>query len=150
MAETNVEWLTPKEMATRCGVSPETLRYYEQEGLLNVVARNAGNQRRYDADDVAWVEVLRCLRVTALPIHELKRFAELVRQGNDGLAGRIDLLKAHRREVLAQRRALDGALKMIDHKIDVYAQQLDSVPPVDTHGVNTTLTLRGQGVRRAL
>ncbi len=150
MAEAEVEWLTPKEMATRCGISPETLRYYEQEGLLDVVARNSGNQRRYDAGDVAWVEVLRCLRVTALPIRELKRFADLVRQGNDGLLGRIGLLQAHRHEVLAQRRALDDALEMIDHKIDAYAKQLDAVPAVDTHGVTTTPTLGGRGVRRRI
>ncbi len=135
------------EMAERCGVSAETLRYYEREGLLDGVARSDGNQRRYSAEDVAWVGVLRCLRVTAMPIREMKRFAELVRLGDAGLAERVELLESHRDEVLAQRAALDDALAMIDHKIEVYTQSLSGLPPVDTAGVSTTPTLGGCGVR---
>jgi len=142
------EWLSPSEMAARCGVSTETLRYYEREGLLTGVARSPTNRRRYSADNVAWVEVLRCLRVTALPIRERRRFAELVRLEDEGLEERIQLLVAHRNDVIAQREALDDALRMIDHKIDVYTTSLDSVPEVDTGGVVTTPTLRGRGVRR--
>lgn len=141
-------WFSPSEMASRCGVSTETLRYYEREGLLTDVARSPSNQRRYNADDVAWVEVLRCLRVTALPIREMRRFAELVRLEDEGLEERIALLANHRNEVVAQREALDDALRMIDHKIEVYTATLDSVPQVDTDGVSTTPTLGGRGVRR--
>ncbi len=137
------------EMAERCGVSAETLRYYEREGLLDQVARTSGNQRRYSADDVAWVQVLRCLRVTAMPIREMKRFAELVRLGDAGLTQRVELLEAHRSEVLAQREALDDALAMIDHKIEVYTASMTAAPDVDTAGVETTPTLRGRGVRAA-
>ncbi|MEM9564176.1 MAG: MerR family transcriptional regulator [Actinomycetota bacterium] len=140
-------WLTPMEMADRCGVSTETLRYYEREGLLDRVARGDGNHRRYSADDVAWVGVLRCLRVTAMPIREMKRFAELVRLGDAGMADRVELLEAHRTEVLAQRSALDDAIEMIDHKIDVYRRSLTGQPSIDTGGVSTTPTLGGRGVR---
>ncbi len=141
------EWLTPMEMAERCGVSAETLRYYEREGLLDRVARGEGNHRRYSADDVAWVGVLRCLRVTAMPIREMKRFAELVRLGDAGVADRVELLEAHRVEVLAKRAALDDALQMIDHKIDVYRRSLAGPPTADTAGRSTTPTLGGRGVR---
>lgn len=58
--------LTPAEMADACEVSIDTLRYYEKEGLLEPVERTSGGQRRYNADDVAWVHVLRCLPVTAI------------------------------------------------------------------------------------
>jgi len=142
------EWLSPGEMAARCGVSTETLRYYEREGLLTEVARSPSNRRQYSADNVAWVEVLRCLRVTALPIREMRRFAELVRLEDEGLEERLELLVAHRNDVLAQRDALDDALRMIDHKIEVYTTTLDPVPEVDTGDVQTTPTLRGRGVRR--
>ncbi len=141
-------WFSPSEMAARCGVSTETLRYYEREGLLTEVARSPSNQRRYSPDDVAWVEVLRCLRVTALPIREMRRFAELVRLEEDGLEERIALLAAHRLDVIAQREALDDALRMIDHKIEVYTATLDAVPEVDTNVVLTTPTLGGRGIRR--
>lgn len=141
------EWLSPMEMAVRCGVTAETLRYYEREGLFDHVQRSDGNQRRYSPDDVAWVGVLRCLRVTAMPIRVMKRFAELVRSGEAGLPERVELLRSHRTEVLEQRAALDDALAMIDHKIEVYSTALTQLPDVDTRGVTTTPTIGGRGIR---
>ena len=143
------EWLSPMEMADRCGVSTETLRYYEREGLFDRVERTDGNQRRYSAEDVAWAGVLRCLRVTAMPIREMKRFAELVRLGDEGLPERVELLRSHREAVIEQRVALDDALTMIDHKIEVYSAALNDSPDVDTQGVTTTPTLGGRGIRNA-
>ena len=140
-SEQTNEWLSPMEMAERSGVSAETLRYYEREGLLDRVHRNDSNQRRYGADDVAWVSVLRCLRVTAMPIREMKRFADLVRLGEAGMGERVELLRKHRDEVLAQRAALDDALAMIDHKIEAYSAALTDLPDVDTSGATTTPTI---------
>ena len=112
-------------MAEQCEISIDTLRYYEREGLLlEPVARTSGGQRRYSPDDVGWINVLRCLRTTALPIREMRRFAEMVRQGDDAIAGRVDILVAHRESVIEQQRALDEALEMIDHKIEVYTNTL--------------------------
>lgn len=80
----------PAQMAEACGVSVDTLRYYEREGLLDQVDRTDAGQRRYSADDVAWVRVLRCLRVTAMPIREMKVFGDLVRRGDDAIEQRLD------------------------------------------------------------
>ena len=114
--------LTPGDMAGACGVSIDTLRYYEREGLLDPISRTGGGQRRYNAHDVAWVEILRCLRVTALPIREMRRFAELVRAGDDGIPERLALLQRHRTSVLAQIVELQRALSVVDHKIEIYSQ----------------------------
>lgn len=145
--EHTTDWLSPMEMTAECGISAETLRYYEREGLLNQVERTDGNQRRYSPEDVGWVSVLRCLRVTAMPIREMKRFAELVRAGDARLPERLELLRSHRAEVLEQRAALDDALAMIDHKIDIYSSTLKQPPDVDTRGITTTPTIGGRGVR---
>jgi DNA-binding transcriptional MerR regulator len=127
-------------------VTVDTLRYYERERLL-APGRTQGNQRRYSADDVAWVKVLRCLRVTAMPVRDMRRFAELVRQGDAGIPVRIDLLRSHRTQVMEQMTALEDALTTIDHKIAVYAEALDSTPDADTGGIATMPTLGGQGAR---
>jgi DNA-binding transcriptional MerR regulator len=140
-------WLSPAEMAEACDVTVDTLRYYEREHLLASVSRSRGGQRRYQTDDVAWVKVLRCLRVTALPIREMRRFAQLVRAGDAGVGERLNLLREHRAEVERQLIAMQDALTTIDHKIEWYAQELDRIPHVDTHGVSTTPTLGGRGIR---
>ena len=93
MSTTTHEFLTPAEMADACGVSIDTLRYYEREGLLEPVARTESGRRRYSADDAAWVRVLRCLRVSAMPIRDMKEFAELVRRGDEAIPDRLDILR---------------------------------------------------------
>ncbi len=148
MGHTNeVAWLSPSEMSAACDVTTDTLRYYEREGLLDSISRSDGGQRRYSVDDVAWVRVLRCLRVTALPIRDMRRFAELVRQGDSAIPARLELLSAHRVRVVEQIEALHDAITMIDHKIEAYTDALSSIPETDTEGVSTMPTLGGQGAR---
>lgn len=142
------QYLSPAQMAEACDVSVDTLRYYEREGLLDGVRRTMGNQRRYSADDVAWVKVLRCLRVTAMPVRTMRRFAEFVREGDAGIAGRLGLLREHRADVVRQRVEIEEALSMIDHKIEVYEQQLDGHPDADVDDTAAMPTLGGQGARR--
>ena len=40
------------ELAKTAGVNPQTVRYYEREGLLDEPARNAAGYRDYDASAV--------------------------------------------------------------------------------------------------
>jgi DNA-binding transcriptional MerR regulator len=113
--------LTPAEMAEACEVTIDTLRYYEREGLLDQIPRTDGGQRIFSRDDVAWVRVLRCLRTTAMPIREMRHFAELVRIGDSAIPERVELLARHRIVVLAQIDDLHRALEMIDHKLEAYS-----------------------------
>ncbi|MFK8025799.1 MAG: MerR family transcriptional regulator [Ilumatobacter sp.] len=112
--------LTPAEMADRTGVSIDTLRYYEREGLIDPVARAASGHRRYSVDDVLWVEVLRCLRETGMTIEQLRHYCELGQQGESTQAERRDLLLEHRAEVEQQIAARNEALRLIDHKLAFY------------------------------
>ncbi|MDJ0769312.1 MAG: MerR family transcriptional regulator [Ilumatobacter sp.] len=117
--------LTPAEMAERTGVSIDTLRYYEREGLINHVARADSGHRRYSADDVLWVEVLRCLRETGMTIEQLRHYCELGEQGEQTRPERLQLLLDHRARVERQMADLRDALALIDHKIGFYSDQLD-------------------------
>ncbi len=117
-------WLTPAQMAERSGVSIETLRYYEREGLINAISRTASGHRRYNPDDVMWIEVLRCLRDTGMSIEQLRQYCDLGEQGDHTQPERLHLLQSHREAVLAQIAQMHESLKLIDHKIDFYVQGL--------------------------
>ncbi len=124
--DTDATLLSPAEMAEACEVTVDTLRYYEREGLLDVIERTAGGQRRYTSHDVAWVQLLRCLRVTALPIRDMRRFAELMRIGDAAIPQRVELLEEHRRTVVQQMDELRAALTRIDEKLTTYGAMLES------------------------
>jgi DNA-binding transcriptional MerR regulator len=109
------------EAARRTGVSVHTLRYYERAGLVvTEVDRTAGGRRRYRQLDLDWITVCTRLRATGMPIKGIRRYAELVAAGHGNERERLELLQAHRADVLAHLAELQQNLQLIDHKIDVY------------------------------
>ncbi len=112
--------LTPSEMAARTGVSIDTLRYYEKEGLIQNVARATSGHRRYSEDDALWIEVLRCLRNTGMTMEQLRRYCELGAQGDHTEPERKQMLLDHRALVEQQIADREAALALIDHKLGFY------------------------------
>lgn len=111
---------TPGQVAERTGFSLDTLRYYERIGLLERVARNAAGQRRFTDDDLGWLDLIRCLRDTGMPIAEMLRFAELIRTGDHTIPDRIALLEDHDRKVEEQIAELREKQEAIKRKIAYY------------------------------
>ncbi|MFF5407226.1 MerR family transcriptional regulator [Streptomyces misionensis] len=119
------EWLSIGEVAERTGLSVHALRFYEREGLLvGPVRRTASGRRRYTGLDVDWLLICVRLRESGMPLADLGRFAELVRQGPGNEAERLRLLDAHRQRVDARIEALEECRSIIAWKSGVYAEHL--------------------------
>jgi DNA-binding transcriptional MerR regulator len=117
--------VTIAEAARRTGVSAHTLRYYERAGLVvSPVDRTSGGRRRYRQLDLKWIVICTKLRATGMPIRGIRRYAELVAAGPGNEAERLELLEAHRADVLEKLAEIQENLKVIDHKIDVYRGSL--------------------------
>jgi DNA-binding transcriptional MerR regulator len=112
--------LTVGEAAERVGLTTYTLRWYEQEGLVAPVGRDSAGRRRYTEVDVNWLVLLTRLRRTGMPVRDMRRYAELARQGDRTLGARRALFEAHRARVLARMAELEEDLKVLDYKIDAY------------------------------
>ncbi|MFI5832934.1 MerR family transcriptional regulator [Micromonospora sp. NPDC051300] len=112
--------LSVGEAAERVGLTTYTLRWYEQEGLVAPVGRDSAGRRRYTEADVNWLFLLTRLRRTGMPVRDMRRYAELARQGDRTLGARRALFEAHRVRVLARMADLTEDLKVLDHKIDAY------------------------------
>jgi DNA-binding transcriptional MerR regulator len=117
--------MTIAEAARASGVSAYTLRYYERAGLIDGVDRAASGHRRYDDADLAWIEVLQRLRATGMPIQRIRRYAELVREGDGNERDRLALLQEHRDAVEATLAEVQKHLAFIEKKIKVYEGKLN-------------------------
>ena len=118
--------LSIAEAAARTGLTPDTLRYYERDGLmLRRVPRGAAGHRQYDEHDLTWIVLLTRLRATGMPIRDVRRYADLVRAGDGNEQDRLDLLRAHREHVLAQLAEVTEHLGAIDRKIGIYVDKLE-------------------------
>ncbi|HEY1706132.1 MAG TPA: MerR family transcriptional regulator [Trebonia sp.] len=119
------EGVTIAEAARRTGVSAHTLRYYERVGLVvSPVDRTAGGRRRYHYLDLKWIIICTKLRATGMPIKGIRRYADLVAAGPGNEPERLELLEAHRADVLARLTEIRENLKEIDRKIDLYRGSL--------------------------
>lgn len=109
---------SPSHAAEATGLTLDTLRYYEREGLIGPVARVSG-QRRYDDSDLAWIGVITCLRDAGLGIADLRQFTRLLR-AESGDTSRVDFLRDRRRELLEHIDRMTAALGVLDDKIAHY------------------------------
>jgi DNA-binding transcriptional MerR regulator len=110
------------ELAKRTGVTAHTIRYYERIGLLPFADRDAGGQRDYDESILVWIEFLKRLKTTGMPIREMLRYAGLRAQGDHTGPERRALLAAHRDRVRAHLANLQASLLVLDTKIDSYVE----------------------------
>lgn len=108
------------EVAARTGLSIDTLRWYEREGLLDQVPRDPAGRRRFGGPDLQRLVMLIRLRATGMPVAEMKRYAELQRGGPATDLDRALLLGAHRDRVIAHIADLQGNLELINRKINSY------------------------------
>jgi len=120
------------EAATAAGTTPDTIRYYDREGLLDALDRDAAGNRRFTADDVGWLRVLRCLRDTGMTIADLRAFCSV--DATVRPRERLVVLQAHRQRVLDRIRQTQDEVAVIDGKIDAYCALVlaheDHVPEV--------------------
>src|ERR1700685_2015297 len=125
--------LTIAEAAERTGLTRNTLRYYERDGLMLGVARADSGHRRYSERDLGWIELITKLRATGMPIREVRRYAELVRAGDGNEGERLALLRVHREQVRAQLDTMAAYLDAIDMKISYYADASGSCESPDSY-----------------
>ena len=108
------------EVSEQCGISADTLRYYERIGLLPPVNRSDSGIRDYSDLDVRRVEFIKCMRTAGLPVEVLIKYYQLVQQGDDTIEDRKAILLEHRAEVEARMAELQKTLDLLDYKIGFY------------------------------
>ncbi|MCM2419221.1 MULTISPECIES: MerR family transcriptional regulator [unclassified Streptomyces] len=111
---------TISEVVTVTGLSAHTLRWYERIGLMPHVDRSHTGQRRYTNRDLHWLAFVGKLRLTGMPVADMVRYAEMVREGEQTFAARQELLVAHREDVHRRIAELQDTLAVLDYKIDMY------------------------------
>jgi DNA-binding transcriptional MerR regulator len=112
--------LTIQQVSEKTGLSCHTIRYYERIGLINDVDRADNGHRRYSDDNIGWIDFLKCLKGTGMPITEIQRFVDLSRQGDYTISSRVEILKTQKDDILNQIDDLHEYLARIEGKIGYY------------------------------
>ncbi len=114
--------MTITEVSQKFGLPQDTLRYYERIGLIPRGNRNKSGIRDYTEQDCKWVEFIKCMRISGLPIEVLIEYVGLFQQGDATIEARKSLFVEQRRLLLERMAEMQRTLERLDYKISVYEQ----------------------------
>ncbi|MBA0053401.1 MerR family transcriptional regulator [Streptomyces sp. AJS327] len=97
------------ELAERAGVTVKTVRFYSDRGLLPEAARSGGGHRRYGAEALDRLRLIRALRALDLPLPEVGRALDEEAALETAVAGRL----AEVGDQLAALRWREAALRLL-------------------------------------
>lgn len=109
-----VQELSIGGLAERTGTNVQTIRYYEQIGLMPRPSRTEGNQRRYSSEHVRRLAFIRHARDLGFTIETIVTLLDLAAEPDRPCEDVIAIAEENLevvRERLAKLRALEGALK---------------------------------------
>jgi DNA-binding transcriptional MerR regulator len=128
------------EVAERVGVTPRTIRYYEEIGLLPGGSRVKGAHRLYDDNDVERLAELTRLRdLLNLSLDELKELVE-AEEVRAALRRRLNETDSDEERV----EIIETALPYIDRQLDLVRRQKTELE----HLERELLEKRKRGLRR--
>jgi Hg(II)-responsive transcriptional regulator len=102
-----METLTRGELAKRCRVNFETIRYYEQQGLIPRPSRTASNYRAYGEDTIRRVRFVKRAQDLGFTLREIKELLSLRATPGTGCADVYARAEAKIQNIDEKIRALD-------------------------------------------
>lgn len=116
--------MTIGQASERTHLPESTLRYYEKNQLIRV-SRLENGHRNYAEEDIAWIQFIRRLKETGMPLRDIRRYSALRYSGNGTLPERLEMLELHRAYVLDQREKWAQYLQNLEDKIALYRKMLE-------------------------
>jgi DNA-binding transcriptional MerR regulator len=135
------------EVCERTGLSPRTVRYYEEIGLLPGVRRRAGGRRVYGPDEVERLGFIHRLKSLGLCLAEIRDLNAVYAIGGSTaamLARLRDLLDLHVQDVDRRIAELDGLraelVRYREHIEDRARTSARRSPPAKVRAAKPTLS----------
>lgn len=112
-----MEQLRIGDAATRSGVTRDTIRFYERSGLLDRPVRTSSRHRRYDANALERIRLVRQLQNCGLTISDIREILFLETADRPVASKRLNEILRARLHFLEERIA--GLERCRQHLIDV-------------------------------
>ncbi len=73
--------MTIKEVSEKYDIIQDTIRYYEKIGLQPPVSRTKSGIRNFNEQSCKWLEFIKCMRSSGMPIELLIKYMNLFKKG---------------------------------------------------------------------
>ena len=108
------------EAAEELGMPATTIRFYDKNGLIPNVRRTDGGMRLFDEDDLEWMRFVERLKVSGMPIKEIRTYIELYLAGDSTIAERRRIVNERKAAIERQLEDLKLAYDFISYKCWFY------------------------------
>ena len=112
--------MTIAEVSKKYDLTPDTIRYYEKEGLIPRVPRNKSGIRDFNENSCRWIEFIKCMRNAGLSIEVLSKYVKLMSEGPETAKERKQLLEGQREILLKRQKDINDTIDRINYKIEIY------------------------------
>ncbi|MFF6997580.1 MerR family transcriptional regulator [Streptomyces sp. NPDC008313] len=111
------------EVVRISGLDARTLRWYEDQGLIESAEEDPWGEHAYSPLHLRWLEFLNHLRSTGMVPADMNHYVELYRAGDATIGARRELLEAHRALLRARAEEFESTLRYLDWKIGFYLER---------------------------
>ena len=108
------------DAAAELGMPASTIRFYEKNGLIPNQQRSSDGRRLFDEDDLEWMRFVERLKVSGMPIKEIREYIQLYIEGDSTIEERRRIVYERRAAIDAQLEELMLARDFIDYKCWYY------------------------------
>lgn len=108
MKSIEIRDLTIGQLAGEAGCKVQTIRYYEENGILPKPIRTMGNQRRYSEKAVSTLRFVRHARDLGFSLDDIRQFIALSDREEESCAKADNIARDHLAEVRRKIAMLKG------------------------------------------
>ena len=104
------------DAAAKLGMPASTIRFYEKNGLIPNQQRSSDGRRLFDEDDLEWMRFVERLKVSGMPIKEIREYIRLYMKGDTTIEERRRIVYERREAIDKQLEELQLARDFIEYK----------------------------------
>ena len=108
------------DAAAKLGMPASTIRFYEKNGLIPNQQRSSDGRRLFDEDDLEWMRFVERLKVSGMPIKEIREYIRLYMEGDSTIEERRRIVYERRAAIDRQLEELQLARDFIEYKCWFY------------------------------
>ncbi len=105
-------------LAKRAGAKVQTIRYYEQLGLMPVADRTTGGQRRYDEEAVKRLSFIRHARALGFSLEQIRTLLDLSDHPLADCTAADSIARAHLEAVKTKIAALNSLKRELTRMVE--------------------------------
>ncbi|WP_257607412.1 MerR family transcriptional regulator [Weissella sagaensis] len=116
-----------KETSEKTGVSTDTIRYYEKEGLIPKITRNRVGNRDIDDKIIRRINFAKHMRAAGMSINVLKEYTDLVDDAKDNTERQKQIIREQIDIMQERKNGIDFAIEHLEYKLAHYDDHMKKI-----------------------